>query len=119
MMKYMSFTIERLPTLKDLHPAVDKEGLLLRGYASTWTEGPVQDRMSPYSLDAAVKRYMATNPILLYQHKVNLPPIGKVIKAEIHRAKGLWIEAILPKPKEGTFAYEVWESAKNGLLKAL
>jgi HK97 family phage prohead protease len=114
----MAFTATHIPDVSELHPAFDGEALLLSGYASTWNLDRVGDRINPFALDEAVKSYMATNPVLLYSHKVSLPPVGKVLKARIDRARGVWIEAIMPKPAGGGFAAEVWESAKSGLLKA-
>jgi hypothetical protein len=56
--------------------------------------------------------YMATNPVLLYSHQYALPPIGRVINAEIHRDKGLFVECLLPKPAPGSFAAEVSEQRR-------
>jgi hypothetical protein len=94
----MSFTTTRVPSVNELHPAFDGEGLLLGGYAATWDLDKVDDKINPWALDQAVATYMATNPVLLFAHKLGLPPVGKVLKAQVHRAKGLWVEAILPKP---------------------
>src|SRR5262249_990533 len=107
-----------IPNVKDLHPAVNKDGLLLEGYAACWSLDRVGDSFNPDSLTRTVKSFMATNPVLLFNHKVSLPPIGKVLKAEIHKDKGLWIRAIMPRPAPGNFANEVYESTKNGLLRA-
>jgi hypothetical protein len=118
----MSFSTRHIPDVSTLHPAVEGDGLLIAGYASTWLPGEtdkVGDRMNPFALDAAVKTFMATNPVLLYSHKVGLPPIGRIIRAEIHRAKGLFIEAVIPRAKDGTFAAEIWQSVKSGLMRAL
>jgi hypothetical protein len=115
----MSLTATYVPSVTSLHPAVEGDGLLLAGYAPGWSLDKVGDKMSPYGLDSAVAKFMATNPVLCYVHSLTLPPIGKVIKAEIHRARGLWIEAIMPRPKDGTLAADIWEAARNGLLRAL
>jgi hypothetical protein len=61
---------------------------------------------------------MATNPVLLYAHNLALPPVGRIVKADIHRDKGLFIEALMPRPEPGSFASEVWTAAKNGVLRA-
>src|ERR1035441_2397670 len=109
----MSFISTHVPDISTLHPACNGEGLLLSGYASTWDLDRAGDRINPYALDEAVERYMA-NPVLLYAHKSSLPPVGKVLKAQIHRNKGVWIEAIMPRPQDGSFAAEVWQAAKGG-----
>jgi hypothetical protein len=108
--------VHSVTTLPD---AYNSDGLLLKGYAITWDRDRVNDSFSPYSLDKAVETYMASNPVLLYSHQLGLPPVGKVIKADIHREKGLFIEALIPRPEPGTFSAEVWDAAKNGVLKAL
>ena len=113
------FTTTLVPNISSLHPAVSGDGLLIAGYASTWNLDKVGDVMNPFALDAAVATFMATNPVLLYAHRLNLPPVGRIIKAEIHRAKGLFIEAVIPRARDGTFAAEIWESVKSGLLRAL
>ncbi|MFI4977727.1 MAG: HK97 family phage prohead protease [Solirubrobacterales bacterium] len=115
----MSLTITPVPNISELHPAFDGEGLLVSGYAATFDLDKVNDKINPYALDATVARYMATNPVLMYAHKLGLPPVGRVIRAEIHRAKGLWIEAIMPRPRDGSFGAEVWEAVKNGVLRAM
>jgi HK97 family phage prohead protease len=102
-----------------LPPAYNSDGLLLKGYAITWDVDRVFDAFSPYSLDKAVETYMASNPVLLYSHQLGLPPVGRIIKADIHREKGLFVEALMPRPEPGTFSAEVWDAAKNGVLKAL
>ncbi len=70
-------------------------------------------------MDKALSDYMASNPVLLYSHKKSLPPVGKVLRAHVDRAKGIFIEAVMPRPRDGTFLAEVYEAAKLGLLKAL
>jgi HK97 family phage prohead protease len=112
------FTAEHVPNVSTLHPAFEGEGLLLSGYASTWALDREGDRINPFALDQAVKQYMSTNPVLLYSHKMSLPPVGKILKARIDRARGLWVEALMPKPAGDGFAAEVWDAARSGLLKA-
>ena len=41
-----------------------------------------------------------------------------MLEARINRAKGLWIEAVMPRPQDGSFAAEVWQAAKRGIVKA-
>jgi hypothetical protein len=114
----VDFTTSHVPNVKDLHPALNGEGLLLRGWASDWREDRVGDTIAPFALDVAIKRFMATNPVLLYSHKLALPPIGKILSLEVDPARGLYVEAVMPRPAEGGFAGQVWESAKNQLLRA-
>jgi HK97 family phage prohead protease len=114
----MSFTTRHIPDVSTLHPAHSGEGLILTGYASTWSEDRALDQIHPHALDDAVKQYMSTNPVLLWSHKMSLPAIGKVLKAVIHRERGVWIEAFMPRPPDGSFAAEVYNAAKTGLVKA-
>jgi hypothetical protein len=107
-----------IPSVDNLHAAYNQDGLLLRGYAVTWDCDRVNDVFSAYSLDKAVEKFMRTNPVLLYAHNLSLPPVGKIVKADIHRDKGLFITALMPRPEPGTFASEVWNAAKDGLLRA-
>src|SRR5437588_6838338 len=108
-----------VPLVTELHSPIDGDGLLLKGYAASWTLDRRGDAFNPKSLDRAVRKFMSTNPVLLFSHRLSLPPVGKVTKAEIHRDRGLWIEAVMPRPQAGTFASEVWDATKSGILKAL
>jgi len=56
--------------------------------------------------------------LLFVGGEMALPPISKVLKARIDRAKRLWIEAAMPRPRDGSFAAEVWQAAKSGIVKA-
>lgn len=107
-----------IPSVADLYPAADNDGLLLKGYAATWNRDRIGDEFNPYSLDRTVKAYLATNPVLLFNHNYGFPAIGRVLNAEIHRDKGLWVECLMPKPAPGGLASEIWDAAKNGILRA-
>jgi HK97 family phage prohead protease len=116
----MSFTSSLVPDVSSLHPACNGEGLLISGYAATFDLDKVNDKINPYALDKTVARFMATNPVLLYFHKLGVPPVGKILQAVVHRKRGLWVEAILPKPdSNNSLGHEVWEAVKNGLMRAL
>jgi HK97 family phage prohead protease len=112
------FSTIHVPDVSTLHPAFSGEGLILTGYAGTWAEDRVLDQINPYALDEAVKKFLASNPVLLWSHKMSLPPIGKILKAVIHRDRGVYIEAFMPRPPDGSFAAEVYNAAKSGLVKA-
>jgi HK97 family phage prohead protease len=107
-----------VPSVSELHTAENSEGLLLRGYASTPTIDRANDSVNPVALKAAVAKYLATNPVLLWAHKYTLPAIGRVLDARID-ARGVYIEALLPRPAENTFAWEVYNSVKTGAVRAL
>jgi HK97 family phage prohead protease len=107
-----------VPDVSTLHPALNGDGLLLEGYASTPTLDRHNDVVRPGALTRTIARFMATNPVLMFAHKYGLPPIGRVLEARVE-PKGLFIKAVMPRPEPGTFASEVWNAAKEGLMRAL
>lgn len=113
-----SLTVEHVPDVSELHPPAGGDALVVSGYGATWDLDRVGDRFDPTSLDAALKTFMVTNPVVLYAHDRKLPPIGKVVEARIDRARGLWLKAILPRPPAGSWSEVVWHAARQGLLRA-
>jgi len=114
----MSLTVDYLPNVRDLAPALDGDALVLSGFAATWDLDRVGDRFDSRSLDKALQTFMATNPVVLFQHQRGKPPIGKVLEARVDRDKGLWVKALLPRPAAGSWAESVWTAARQGLLRA-
>lgn len=110
-------TASLVPSIADLLPARNGEGLILEGMASTPTLDRQNDVVNPQALAESVKSFMATNPVLMFAHKYGLPPIGRVLETKITDA-GLWIKAVMPRPEPETFASEVWNAARDGLLRA-
>jgi hypothetical protein len=114
----VNIDITHVPSVKELHPAANGDGLLLRGYAAAFSKDRIGDEFSKQSLEVAARKYMATNPVLLYLHKMGSAPIGRVLKATVDN-KGLFIEAVMPKPPAtSTSALEIWHAAKEQLLRA-
>lgn len=111
------FAIDYLPDVRDLAPALDGDALVLTGYAATLDLDRVNDRFDRRALADALTTYMATNPVVLFAHDKGKPPIGKVLEARVD-AKGLWCRVLLPRPAAGTWASDIWHSARQGLLKA-
>lgn len=111
--------MQHVPQLSALHPAHNGEGLLLSGYVATWAKDRQDDHFAPYSLDLGISRFMATNPVLLWQHKMGLPPIGRIVTARVERDKGLYIEALMPAPDAKSWARPIYEAAAAGILRAL
>jgi HK97 family phage prohead protease len=68
-------------------------------------------------MERALRKYLETNPILLFDHRYSLPA-GKVTRAWIDDA-GLHIEARLPRPQEPGIARHWWMLVKSGVVKAL
>ena len=114
----MSFTVTDVPNVNNLHPALNGEGLLLTGWAGRWELDRAGDIINSHAMDKAVEQYMSTNPVLLWSHKYALPPIGRVLKMTIDRGTGVYIEAVMPRPPDGSFASEIWHAAKSGIVKA-
>src|SRR5205823_5531130 len=74
------------------------------------------DRIARTAFDRALRRYLRTNPILLYNHRYGMP-MGKVTKALV-TGNGLWVEAVLPKPEASTEAANIWRLVKAGVIRA-
>jgi hypothetical protein len=111
-------TVTHVPNVKDLHPAIDGEALIVSGFGATWDLDRVGDRFDPHSLDKALATFMATNPVVLFKHDKDRPPIGKVIEARVDRERGVWFKALLPKPPAGSWSEHIWWSVKKGLMRA-
>lgn len=94
----------------------DGDKLVISGIASNWDVDREGDQVARYAFDRALKRYLTTNPILLYSHRYSMP-MGKVNRAEV-RDDGLFVEAELPKPEPGTEAANVWRLVKQGIVRA-
>src|SRR4051812_11494717 len=86
--------------------------LVVSGLASNFDLDRENERMSRTAFDRGLRRYLASNPILLYNHQYSRP-VGKVTSAKID-ARGLWITAELPKPAAGTADYNLWQLVKRG-----
>jgi hypothetical protein len=114
-----ALSITHIPNVSDLAPGMNGEALLISGYGATWDLDRVGDAFDPHSLDAAVTKFMATNPVLCYAHQYDKPPIGKVIEARIDREHGVYFKALMPRPPAGTWSEAIWWAAKQGILKAL
>lgn len=107
-----------MPNVSELAPGLNGEGLLLEGWASTPTLDRHNDQVNPKALEASFRTFLATNPVLLFHHKKSLPPVGRILEGKITDA-GLWVKAVMPRPQPGTFAAEVFNAVKEGLLRAL
>ena len=104
--------------MKEVHSAVDGEGLQLSGWFATWDEDSAAEAFVCDAFDKALPRYLANNPIVLHMHKKSEPPVGRVVAAHIDKSKGVYGTVLLPKPEVGTKAMDVYNAAKNGLLKS-
>lgn len=99
---------------EQIRQAADK--LVISGLASNWDLDRQGDRMARYAFDRALKRYLTTNPILLYNHRYGMP-MGRVTRASVDD-DGLWVEAELPRPEPGTEAANIWRLVRTGVVRA-
>ncbi len=91
--------------------------LVISGTASNWDVDRVGDAVVRAAMERALEKYMATNPILLFNHSYKLPA-GRVTRAWIDDA-GLHIEAELPRPEGHSEARHWWNLVKRGIVRAL
>lgn len=91
--------------------------LVLVGYASTWGIDRDNERVDPRAFDDSLEKYLAKNPIVLYQHNPEWP-IGNVISGEVD-AYGLRVKALIPRPADGEaeWAHTAYQKIKAGILK--
>jgi HK97 family phage prohead protease len=103
-----------IPFTKDVS---DSDGSIdIKGYASTWAV----DRDNEFVEKDAfgnLDEYLATNPILLWQHNKERP-IGTVKSASLDE-NGLHVKAHVPKPdaNEERWAHTAYQKVKAGIVK--
>jgi HK97 family phage prohead protease len=91
--------------------------LVVTGRASTWDLDRESDVMARTAFDRSLKRYLSTNPIVLYSHRWSLP-LGRTTEARV-ADDGLHVTVELPRPEPGTEAANMWRLVKAGVIKAL
>lgn len=101
--------------IKSVDPLTDGS-LLLRGYASVFTQDRDRETVQPAAIKSALEAYM-TNPILLWQHNAERP-IGFIRQAFVD-AKGLLVDAVVPAPAPGSEPWHVkaFHDLKAGLVR--
>jgi HK97 family phage prohead protease len=100
--------------------AVTEDGdgdLYIAGWASDWKTDRDDERFEPGAFDAALDRFMTTNPIVLWNHEI-AKPLGRVIEAKIEKARGLWVRVRLDRATPGSWAASVIEKVRRGTLRA-
>lgn len=108
--------MEHIPTVKELHSAVDGDGLAISGWFATWDEDTHSEAFVPGAFDTALPNFLQNNPVALLSHDKKSPPIGRVTDAYVVPAKGLFGTIVLPKPEVGTKAMEAYSAVKNKIL---
>lgn len=91
----------------------DKGDLELVGYASTWVEDRDGEYVDPRAFDKSLEQYLATNPIVLWQHNQDWP-FGRVLEARVD-ANGLAVRVAVRKPEGGE---EPWKLSAFNDVKA-
>lgn len=87
--------------------------LELVGYASTWVLDRDGEYIDPRAYDTSLSLYLATNPMLLWQHNQDWP-LGQIVEAAVD-ANGLLVRAIVRKPEAGE---EPWKLSAYNDIKA-
>jgi HK97 family phage prohead protease len=90
--------------------------LIVSGRASTWDLDREADVMARTAFDRSLKRYLTTNPIVLFSHRWSMP-MGRTSEARI-ADDGLHVTVELPRPEPGTEAANIWRLVKAGVIKA-
>lgn len=115
------FTLDVVLDAKSLSVEENADGdLYVEGWASDWQEDRDGEAFEPTAYSDGLKNFMASNPILLWNHRYGDDAIalGQVVKAKLDDAKGVWIRARLDRPEPGTFAADIFRKVKRGTLRA-
>lgn len=91
--------------------------LYIEGIASDFETDRDMEAFEPGSFERGLKAYLASNPILLYHHRPH-QQLGQVISAELDQ-KSLRIRAAIPKPPAGSWAEQVYDMVKRGMMRGL
>ena len=105
-----------VPSVTEVHESADGTGLELSGLFATWDEDSAGEAFLPNAFDAAIGDFLK-NPVVLFMHDKKSPPIG-FVKSIYATARGLEGSVILPAPAPGTKAYDIYQSAKAGLIRS-
>jgi len=91
--------------------------LKLVGYASAWSLDRDNEYVEPAAFDGSLEKYLAKNPVLLWQHDLN-KPIGMVEHASVDE-HGLSVRAHVPSPgeREPDWAHLAYSKIKSGIVK--
>jgi len=93
----------------------DSETLVVAGLASNWDLDRDGEKMGIDAFARSLKKYMSSNPIVLFNHKYSMP-MGRTTKAEV-RPDGLHVTVELPKPASGELL-NIWKLVKAGVMRA-
>lgn len=89
--------------------------LIVEGYATDYDADRQDEYFEPGAINAGLKAYMESNPILLYHHKSG-HALGQVIEARVDNM-GAWVKARIDKPAPGSWAQDVYQKVKRGTIR--
>ncbi len=105
-----------VPSIRQLPPGVDGEGLEISGWAARFDELDAEnEQFHPVGMAKALDSFLKLNPVVLLNHKRSELPYGKVVSADV-RPEGVFVRAVIPKAVTGKAA-EVYQAVKDGLLR--
>lgn len=93
-----------------------KDGdLIIEGYASDYDTDRDGEAFEQGCFNKALERYMTTNPVILYHHKLS-QALGQTLEARLDQ-KGLWVKARIDKPAPNSWAMDVFQKIKRGTIR--
>lgn len=90
-------------------------GLIIEGYAANMDVDRQDEAFLPGSFEKALDRYLTTNPVLCYAHKLDRA-MGQVLSAKMD-GKGLWVRARVDEAEPGTEAADVYRKVESGTIR--
>jgi HK97 family phage prohead protease len=104
-------------TLPDDEKARQAGDLILRGYASTWVEDRDGEYVDPGAFDESLPKYLAKNPIILWQHEQKMP-IATATEASVD-GNGLTVAVLMSKPDthQPDWLHHAYQSIKSGIVR--
>jgi HK97 family phage prohead protease len=93
-------------------------GLRIEGQAGGLGVDRSGEAFEPGVLEAALRKYFLSNPILCYHHHTD-QALGVVEDARVNARGGLMIRARLDEPEPGTPLADVYRKVKSGTIKGL
>lgn len=91
-------TTKALLNSDKLDGVAEKGDIITRGYGSTWIEDRDGEFVHPKAFDESLPGFLATNPIMLWQHNMDWP-LGKFVDA-VTDSYGLDMLGVVPQPKD-------------------
>lgn len=108
------FQLDFVPDTKAV--TADDGTLYIEGTAADFGVDRQNEAFEEGAFDEGMKSYMERNPVLLYHHKGD-KALGTV-KAWERRGDGIWVKAAIEKPAVGSWAEDVYNKVKSGVIKS-